>query len=229
MASTEDPQPEDKAITRRDFVKILAVVGFASTLAGAASSLRFFGFITPPTEAGTETTAQLAWPRIKITNVSSLEPLTALKFNYPLINTPNFLVKMGTPSENGVGPDGDIVAFSMICQHLGYYLGFQPAGTSPPCRSGYKTPVAEGFCCAHGGEYDFARGAAVIGGPPPRPVPRVQLEFDNATGEIYAVAMTGPTIFSHGTAGVTDPASVLKSDLEGGEVVTQDTVFLGLG
>lgn len=229
MASSEEGQGEDKAITRRDFVKLLVGIGFVSTVAGAASSLRFFGFITPPTEAGTRTIAQLSWPRIKITNISSLEPMNALKFNYPLINTPNFLVKLGTTAESGVGPDGDIVAYSMICQHLGYYLGFQPPGTSPPCRSSYKTAVAEGYCCAHGGEYDFARGASVIGGPPPRPVPRVQLDYNAATGDIFAVAMSGPTIFGHGTAGATDPDSVLKYDLEGGEVVTQDTVFSGLG
>jgi hypothetical protein len=67
----------------------------------------------------------------------------------------------------------------------------------------------------------------VIGGPPPRAVPRVLLEYDEATGDVYAVGMGPPTIFGHGPPGTTDPESVLRYDLEGGEIVTEETVFSG--
>ncbi len=60
----------------------------------------------------------------------------------------------------------------------------------------------------------------MISGPAPRPVPQVTLEYDQATGDIYAVAMGPPTIFSHGPAGTTDPALVLKYDLQGGDIVS---------
>jgi arsenite oxidase small subunit len=211
--------------TRRDFLKILLAAGSAFTVAAAASVARFLTYIPPATPG--QSAAQLAWPRIKVVNANSLELLKPLRFNYPLVNTPNVLVKLGVKAENGVGPDGDIVAYSIICQHLGCYFGFQAPGSSPPCNSSFQAPVAQGYCCCHGGQYDFTQGAKVIGGPPPRPVPSVQLEYDGDTGDIFAVAMNPPTIFGHGPPGTTDPQSVLSYDLQGGDIVTQNTLFSG--
>jgi len=215
---------EDKVEGRRDFLKLILAAGYVSVIAAAASVFRFLAYVPPPNAGGG--TTQLTWPRVKLTDMKSLEISKPLRFNYPLVNTPNLLVKLGTSVENGVGPDKDLVAYSTICQHLGCYLAFQPANTSPPCNSAFKTSTAEGYCCCHGGEYDFTRGAKVIGGPPPRPVPAVKLDYDPTTGEIYAVGMGPPAIFGHGEPGATDPALVLKYDLEGGEVVTQDTLFV---
>ena len=211
--------------SRRDFLKILLAAGSAFTVAAAASIFRFVTYI--PTSNPNQAATQLAWPRIMLGNINSLEPLKPLRFNYPLVNTPNLLVKLGVKAENGVGPDGDIVAYSDICQHLGCYFAFQPAGSSPQCDASFQAPVAEGYCCCHGGQYDFTQGAKVIGGPPPRPVPSVQLEYDAATGDIYAIAMGPPTIFGHGPPGTTDPQSVLNFDLQGGDIVTQSTAFSG--
>lgn len=209
--------------SRRDFLKAILGIGSVATLAALASSLRYLSFVPPPMKG--KTTQQLSWPRAKLLNVSSLPPLKPVRFNYPLVNTPNILVKLGTRVENGVGPDGDIVAYSDICQHLGCYYSFLTRGDSPPCNSSFKAKQAQGYCCCHGGEFDFLHGGKVIGGPPPRPVPPVVLEYDNATGDLYAVGMGPPTIYGHGPPGTTDPALVLKYDLQGGEVVTQDTVF----
>jgi len=209
--------------SRRDFLKILLAAGSAFTIAAVGSVFRFLSYI--PTAGPNQSATQLAWPRVKLGNMNSIELLKPLRFNYPLVNTPNVLVKLGVKAENGVGPDGDIVAFSTICQHLGCYFGFQPPGGSPPCDASFHAPVAEGYCCCHGGQYDFTQGAKVIGGPPPRPVPSVQLEYDAGTGDIYAVAMSPPTIFGHGPPGTTDPQSVLSYDLQGGDVVTEDTLF----
>jgi arsenite oxidase small subunit len=211
---------------RRNFLKIILAAGWVSAIAAAASVLRYLAYIPPTSTAGG--TTQLSWPRIKIANIKSLQQNNALKFNYPLVNSASMLLKLGTRVKNGVGPDGDIVAYSMICQHLGCYVAFQAPGTSPPCDASYKAPVAEGYCCCHGGVYDFTKGAAVISGPPPRAVPAVQLEYDETTGDVYAIGMTAPTIFGHGTPGTTDPNLVLKNDLEGGEIVTQDTIFSGV-
>jgi len=211
--------------SRRDFLKILLAAGSVSMVAAVASVFRFLTYV--PTSSPNQAATQLAWPRIIVGNANSLEPLKPLRFNYPLVNTSNLLVKLGVKAENGVGPDGDIVAYSDICQHLGCYFAFQPPGSSPPCDASFQAPVAEGYCCCHGGQYDFTQGAKVIGGPPPRPVPSVQLEYDAATGDIYAVAMSPPTIFGHGPPGTTDPQSVMSYDLQGGDIVTQNTAFSG--
>lgn len=220
-----DEESNKKRDERRHFLRVLLATGWVSVIAATASVFRFLAYIPPasPTETGT----QVSWPRVKLAKLSSLEPMKPVRFNYPLVNTPSILVKLGTKVENGIGPDGDVVAYSIICQHLGCYYAFQAPGTSPPCNSSFQASVPQAYCCCHGGQYDLTQGARVIGGPPPRPVPPVRLEYDSASGDIYAVAMGPPTIFGHGPPGATDPASLLNFDLQGGEIVTQETVFSG--
>lgn len=216
----------DKSKGRRDFLKLTLTAGSVVTLSALGSFLRFLSFIPSPTVGG-KAVHELSWPRVKLLNAKSLELLKPVSFNYPLVNTPNILVRLSLRADNGVGPDGNIVAYSTICQHLGCYFSFQASGSSPPCDASYKAPTAEGYCCCHGGEYDLVHTGKVIGGPPPRPVPMVLLDYDEATGDIYAVGMGPPTIFGHGPAGTTDPALVLTYDMQGGEVVTQETVLAG--
>jgi arsenite oxidase small subunit len=225
MKSADD-ESAGRSEGRRDFLKVTIAAGCIAIVAAAGSFLRFLLFIPPPTVGG-RTVRELSWPRVRVMNAKSLEPLKPIIFNYPLVNTPNVLTRLGSNAENGVGPDGDIVAFSTICQHLGCYFSFQPTGSSPPCDPAYKAPVSEGYCCCHGGEYDLVHSGKVIGGPPPRAVPRVLLEYDEATGDIYAVGMGPPTIFGHGPPGTTDPSSVLSYDLQGGEIATEQTVLSG--
>jgi arsenite oxidase small subunit len=201
------------AMDRRDFLKLAAAGGGAITFLAVASSIKALTFIPAAT-------TQLSWPKITVTNINSLKLLTPITFNYPLTNTPNLLVKLGVAAKGGVGPDKDIVAFSDICQHLGCFYGFVPPSGSPPCNKSYKASLSEGYCCCHGSQYDFVDGAKVIGGPAPRPVPQVQLEYDASTGNINALSMGPPTIFGHGPPGTTDPALVLKYDLQGGDVVS---------
>lgn len=157
--------------------------------------------------------AASSFPRILIGTVDSLQVNTPVAFNYPLDNEPNILIKAGVKALGGVGPDGDVVAFSNVCQHLGCIYGFQPPGTSPPCAPAFVAKGPMGYCCCHGSQYDLLNGAAVIGGPAPRPVPSVILEVDSS-GNIYATGMNPPTIFGHNT-GSTD----VSADLQGGNIV----------
>jgi arsenite oxidase small subunit len=214
VAEVSAKQPaQPLAMDRRNFLKLATAGGGAITILALASSIKAFTFIPAAT-------TQLAWPKITVTNIKSLKLLTPVTFNYPLTNTPNLLVKLGVTAKGGVGPDKDIVAFSDICQHLGCFYGFVPPSGSPPCNKSYKASLSEGYCCCHGSQYDFVDGAKVIGGPAPRPVPQVQLEYDASTGNINALSMGPPTIYGHGPPGTTDPALVLKYDLQGGEVVS---------
>jgi arsenite oxidase small subunit len=213
MPSPIQPQIMD----RRSFLKLAAAAGGAITIAAVASTIKVATFV--PTQ-----TTQAAWPKVTVANINQLQSLTPISFNYPLTSTPNVLVKLGVAAQGGVGPDKDIVAFSTICQHLGCQYSFVPSGGSPICNSAYKAVMPMGYCCCHGSQYDFVNGAKVLGGPAPRPVPQVQLEFDSATGNINAVAMLAPTIFGHGPPGTTDPSLVMQYDLQGGDLVTQATI-----
>lgn len=140
---------------------------------------------------------------------------TPVTFNYPLEETPNVLIKAGVKAQGGIGPDSDVVAFSVVCQHLGCIWGFVPSGGSPACDKTYKASSPVGYCCCHGSIFDLANGATVIDGPAPRPQPQVMLELDDSTGDIYATGMTPPSIFGHNT-GSSNPLD----DLKGGTLVS---------
>jgi arsenite oxidase small subunit len=227
MSSTDNEQRELSATkgSKRSFLKLILTLGGLVTLGSLASIFRIVAFV--PSQTGGST--KLSWPVIKIANISSLDPTKPLRFNYPLVDTPNILVRCGKRADNGVGPDSDIVAFSNICQHLGCFYTALTASSSPPCNSAHRATAPEGYCCCHGGQYDLLHNAKVIGGPPPRPVPRVILKYDDSTGNIYALGMGPPTIFGHGPPGTTDPAQLLQYDLTGGDIVTDATVFSETG
>ncbi len=216
---------------RRNFLKLALTLGGVVTLASLANLFRLLAYVPPASVGGTtggNGSSGPAWPRVKIANLASLDPSKLVRFNYPLVDTPNVLIKAGQKAENGVGPNSDIVAFSNLCQHLGCFYAVVLPGESPACNSSLKAASPEGYCCCHGGQYDLLRSAAVIGGPPPRSLPQVTLEYDQHTGDIYAVGMGSPSIFGHGPPGTTDPAQVLQNDLAGGDLVTQATVFSGI-
>lgn len=219
MAGAQEENKETLQEGRRSFLKLVLTLGAGATAASFISMFRLLTYIPPP-QGGT-----LAWPVVKVANASTLDPSAPLRFNYPLVDTPSILIKVGYPAENGVGPDSDIVAFSGICQHLGCFYSPLLAGGSPKCNSNFRAAAPQGYCCCHGGQYDFVHGGAVISGPPPRPVPRVILSYDDSTGDIYATGMSAPTIFGHGPPGTSDPNGVLKYDLQGGDLVTEATLF----
>jgi arsenite oxidase small subunit len=216
-----EPKAPDAALSRRDLLRAAlgaAVVLVLAGVAAVAKSLISPGVVTQTTEStsqvGTSTTTSSPFPKVKVANLSDLQTKAWISFNYPLEETPNILAKLGQKVQGGVGPNGDIVAFSQICQHLGCIIGYVPAGGSPSCDASYTASGPVGYCCCHGTAYDLTNGAKVIGGPAPRPVPQVTLEFDSSTGDIFATGMSPPTIFGHDTG-----SNDVLNDLQGGTPV----------
>jgi arsenite oxidase small subunit len=202
----KDDPVDDK---RRTFIKI-AVTASALLAAGGIGAIGK-SIVNPGLATGIS--APTTFPRVKVTNLTSLVVNLPVTFFYPLDDEPNIIVKLGQKVPDGIGPDGDIIAFSQICQHLGCTYGFQPKGATPSCNSSYVTDRPVGYCCCHGSVYDFTNDAKVISGPAPRPLPRVVMEVDSS-GDIYATGMTAPTIFGHGTG-----SSDVTQDLLGGNLV----------
>jgi arsenite oxidase small subunit len=205
---------------RRSFLKATVVASAALAIGGMAAIAKVVNETGGDT---TSTSAQTIFPKYMIKDVTSgqtanVNTLTVnqyLTFNYPLDNEPNIIVKLGVAVEDGIGPDSDIVAYSDVCQHLGCNPGFvYEGGPAPFCNPGYAAKAPVMYCCCHGSIYDLSADAAVIGGPSPRPVPRVILDVDSS-GDIYATGMTPPTIYGHGTAGSDD----VSQDLQGGTPV----------
>lgn len=169
--------------------------------------------ITNPASSSGATAGSAGFPRVKVAQLNDLQVGQSVAFNYPLDDEPNILVKLGVKAIGGIGVDGDIVAFSSICQHLGCIYGFQTTGSSPACNRSFKADRPVGYCCCHGSVYDFTNAASVISGPSPRPQPQVKLEIDNS-GNIYAVGMGPPSIFGHQTG-----SNNVSADLQGGSPV----------
>ncbi len=166
--------------------------------------------VIPSVPGGTQST----FPKVKISSLGELTTGVPVNFYYPLDNEPNVLVKLGQKAEGGVGPDGDIVAFSDLCQHLGCNWGYVPTGGSPKVNPSFSAKGPVGYCPCHGSVFDLTESAKVVGGPSPRPLPQVQLEVDGS-GNIFAVGMGPPSVFGHDT-GSTD----VSNDLKGGNLVT---------
>ncbi|MDG6988666.1 MAG: arsenate reductase (azurin) small subunit [Nitrososphaerota archaeon] len=205
-------QPGGALESRRTFLELALGASAALMAAGVAAAARPLLF--PPASPSGSGAAAASFPRVKVANVSDLSLNAPLAFSYPLGNEPNILVKVGQRAAGGVGPDGDIVAFSAICQHQGCHWGYQATGTSPSCSSSFKAAGPVGYCCCHDSVYDLVNGGKVIGGPAPRPEPQVLLEVDGTTGDIYATGMGPPAIFGHHTG-----SSDVSYDLQGGTPV----------
>ncbi len=218
---------EDKEASRRNFLKVglsaavvLVIFGVGAIAKSLTAPSEVLTTQTSTTTASAPTTTQTGiqpsspgFPVIVIANVSDLALNKVVYFNYPLQETPNILVKLGVKASGGVGPDGDIVAFSQVCQHLGCIYGYVKAGGSPSCDSSYTAAGPQGYCCCHGSAYDLTEGAKVLAGPAPRPLPQVILKVDSS-GDIYATGMTPPTIFGYNTG-----SNNVSADLTGGTPV----------
>jgi len=223
----EKSKPEKGGDSRRNFLRVglASAVGLLILGVGAISRSLF-----APAESlttATSTTSESVstgqeevspstpgFPVIMIASLNDLDVNKPIYFYYPLTDTPNILLKIGTKAAGGVGPDGDVVAFSQTCQHLGCSVGYVPSGSSPACDSSYVAAGPEAYCCCHGSSYDVANGGKVLGGPAPRPIPQVILKVDSS-GNIYATGMTPPTIFGYDTG-----SNDVSADLTGGTLVS---------
>ena len=211
--------PQEPDSSRRAFLKLAAAASLVLAAMGVFSVTKAINSPGQSQETVTTGTASTnsgsAFPRYKIANLNDIKTNTPVPFNYPLDDEPNILVKLGQKAAGGVGPEGDIVAFSVICQHLGCVYGFAPSGSSPTCDSSFTASGPVGYCCCHGTVYDLANGAKVLDGPSPRPAPQVTLQVDASSGDVFAVGMGPPTVFGHDTGS----ESVL-GDLQGGTPVS---------
>jgi nitrite reductase/ring-hydroxylating ferredoxin subunit len=102
--------------------------------------------------------------RKRIAALAELPPGGALMFGYPGDSDPCLLIRL---------PDGKLVAYAQKCTHLSCAV---------------VPRVAEGilFCPCHDGKFELATGRN-IAGPPPRPLPRIELEIDG--DDVYATGV----------------------------------------
>ncbi|MBN9279529.1 MAG: arsenate reductase (azurin) small subunit [Hyphomicrobium sp.] len=91
---------------------------------------------------------------------------------YPDKSSPGVLIKLGTRVPGGVGPAGDIVAFSTLCPHKGFPLSYV---------AGEKTLT----CPGHYSVFDCEKGGLQVMGQATQNLPQFMLRVA-ANGDIFA-------------------------------------------
>lgn len=146
-------QNEESNIPRRSFCNRLLLT--SAGLALAASDLKG--------QTKTQHSASLFYPPVRIEGAERVLPGSFLYFNYPRANDPAVLVR---------AQDGEYLAYSRKCAHLGCSVDFNSARRCLECP-------------CHRGIYD-ARTGYVVYGPPPRPLDQIVLQM-RAGSELWAV------------------------------------------
>lgn len=122
-----------------------------------------------------------SYPRKLVGRVGQLKVDQPVYFQYPWsdFNSTSLLVRLGVPAGGGVGPEGDIVAFSTLCTHMGGPLTGQYRGQ-------YKVL---GPCPFHLSTFDLTRHGMVVAGQATESLPQIVLEVKG--DDIWATGVMG--------------------------------------
>ena len=150
-------------VGRRSFLK-----GGLMTGAGVAAAT-VLG--TDQAEAQTSL-ARVSHPSTRLANLADLVVNEPLDIAYPDEDSPGVLLKLGTPVQGGVGPDGDVVAFSVLCPHKGWQLAYNPSDKTLNCPG-------------HFSRFDCEAAGQQVWGHATQNLPQLQLRVNDA-GDVFA-------------------------------------------
>lgn len=151
-----DGRDDGSQLTRRTFCSRALLTSTGLVL--AARTLK--------SEPASDPARQLVYPPMKIEGAERVMPGSFLYFSYPRANDAAVLVR---------AQDGEYIAYSRKCAHLGCSVDFDSARRCLRCP-------------CHQGVYD-SRTGSVLYGPPPRPLDQIILQM-RAGGEVWAVGRT---------------------------------------
>jgi arsenite oxidase small subunit len=140
-----------RKLTRREFGQITGVGAVALSTTGLPAA--------SPAATGA------GYPVIDVAPLSSLGPAEALPFNYPDENSPALLLRLAEPAVDGVGPNGEIVAYSILCTHKGCPVSFKPEQRML-------------ICPCHWSTFDPAKSGSMVIGQASLPLPRIELRVE---------------------------------------------------
>jgi arsenite oxidase small subunit len=164
-----DPIPN---LGRRRFLR----TGGAAAVAGAAlAGTGFAGATEPEVRPGATT---LPYPREAIGKAGALKENVPVAFNYPDNDSFCQIIKTGKKVPGGIGPNGDIVAFSTQCTHNG-------------CPLSYDKDARTFKCGCHFSIFDPEMAGQMVDGQATENLPRILLEHDTKDDTLYAVAVEG--------------------------------------
>lgn len=158
----------DSTISRRTFFKLsgASAVGVAITVPSVDNATA--------DEMGRAT---LTYPAKKVGQASAMAVNEPINFNYPDDSSPCAMIKLGRRVQGGAGPDGDIVAFSILCTHMG-------------CPTSYDTQARSFKCSCHFSQFDPEMGGQMICGQATENLPQITLAVSN-DGAVTATGVQG--------------------------------------
>jgi arsenite oxidase small subunit len=152
---------------RREFI-VAGAAGAAGLVAAQALPGR--------ARAATESGDAAAYPVVEVARLADLAPGATLDFAYPDDDSPALLIRLPEPADGGIGPAGDIVAFSILCTHKG-------------CPVSYKAAHKLLICPCHWSTFDPAKAGVLVIGQASQGLPRIRLRV--AGEKVHAVGVDG--------------------------------------
>ena len=174
----------DRTVDRRAFLKLTGAGAGAIALSGGAVIIGSVGRRPHGAAAAQQgEKVEMAYPDYPdavIGKLADIRPGEPLYFDYPQPGQRNILVKLGKLAEEGVGPDGDVVAFSVFCAHMG-----------APMDEVYNHQYGMlGPCPLHFSTFDLAKSGMNVMGKAVQYLPQVVLKVD-PEGSVRATGMYG--------------------------------------
>ncbi|EMP56894.1 Arsenite oxidase small subunit precursor [Marinobacter santoriniensis NKSG1] len=120
----------------------------------------------------------LDYPKINISKASNLKVGQPVSFTYPDSSSPCTLIKIGRKTQGGVGPDGDIVAYSNLCTHMG-------------CPVSYSSEERTFKCPCHFSVFDSELNGQMVSGQATENLPRILLTYRDSDDSIEATGVDG--------------------------------------
>ncbi len=161
----------ESELSRRDFFKI-----GGATAAGVGAAM--IGVSPTNAQAKTDTgRVTLNYPNRLVGKAATMQAHKIVMFNYPDQASPCAAVKLGKAVPGGVGPEGDIVAYSTMCTHMGCPVVYNGDGV-------FK-------CGCHYSQFDAEKQGQMICGQATENLPRVELTYDASKDAITAVGIDG--------------------------------------
>ncbi len=159
-------------VTRRQFFKVTGGIA-----AGTGLGVGVIGNADAATAADAGQSV-LPYKKKAVGAAAKMAVNTPVQFSFPDAASPCVAIKMGKRVPGGVGPDADIVAYSVLCTHMG-------------CPTSYDQSSRAFKCACHYSTFDAEMGGQMICGQATENLPQIVLEYNAKNDSVTAVAVKG--------------------------------------
>jgi len=105
---------------------------------GVAAAGAVVATIAPGKPANAGAGHRTNYPSNRLGNLKDLKVNEPMDISYPDDDSPGVLLKLGQRVDGGVGPDGDLVAYSVMCPHKGFTLEYDKSDKTLNCPGHYS-------------------------------------------------------------------------------------------